>query len=187
MKRLDGSDFFRDCSDDPRYFTVTSTSNTSVWDTVTGAETASRRCLIFGEQRRTSVDQAAVQKLGSGLSDRRFLLESGAHDEAVSARGLLVVLATGSPGRGQQESARLRSARLDLLDSADVLDRLQQLDEVEVLDAAGHDAERQAGRLNVEACRREPPRHFRHAPHRGGPADKDPDINHYHASQTRTT
>src|SRR5882724_2431259 len=28
MKRLDGSDFFRDCSDDPRYFTVTSTSNT---------------------------------------------------------------------------------------------------------------------------------------------------------------
>jgi hypothetical protein len=91
MKRADGSDFFRDCSDDPRYFTVTSTSNTSVWDTVTGAETASRRCLIFGEQRRTSVDQAAVQKLGSGPSDRRFLPESGAHDEAVTARGFLVV------------------------------------------------------------------------------------------------
>src|SRR5258708_28027551 len=66
MKRLDGSDFFRDCSDDPRYFTVTSTSNTGVWDTVTGAETASRRCLIFGEQRRTSVDQAA----GSSVQDR---------------------------------------------------------------------------------------------------------------------
>jgi hypothetical protein len=66
MKRLDGSDFLRDCSDDPRYFTVTSTSNTGVWDTVTGAETASRRCLIFGEQRRTSVDQAA----GSSVRDR---------------------------------------------------------------------------------------------------------------------
>jgi hypothetical protein len=66
MKRLDGSDFLRDCSDDPHYFTVTSTSNTGVGDTVTGAETASRRCLIFGEQRRTSVDQAA----GSSVQDR---------------------------------------------------------------------------------------------------------------------
>src|SRR5258707_15254155 len=170
MKRLDGSDFFRDCSDDPRYFTVTSTSNTGVWDTVTGAETASRRCLIFGEQRRTSVDQAAVRKLGSGPSDRRFLPESGAHDEAVTARRLPVVLATGSPGRGQQESARLRSARLDLLDGADVLDRLQPRDQIVVLGAARHDAERRAGRRDVEACCRELPRHFRNQQRRGSPA-----------------
>src|SRR5258708_15315847 len=67
---------------------------------------------LFDLRRTTPhLGRSNRRNLGSGPSDRRFLPESGAHDEAVTAPRLLVLLATRKPRRGPHESPRLRSAQ----------------------------------------------------------------------------